>query len=176
MVCECNKEPDSTIGLLLPTALSLPALFPLLSHIWTNLKGGSRWLLPVVPAGNSNPSGTLTLAPPANHHKNPKPGSGPAWELPCSPQRAHYMSNKPLDTLLLSAVSLVSTSKANLGCEGAGGGSSLFLWNGPNSDIYLNKAVTKNGRGEGDNIYSAHPGRVSSSNKIIGENSTKKLL
>ena len=40
----------------------------------------------------------------------------------------------------------------------------------------VNKAVIKNGREKEKNIYSAHTIRMSSSNKITGKTSTKKLL
>lgn len=84
------------------------------------------------------------------------------------------MSNKlftPFGCVGVYVLSLVSTFKASFGW-----GSILFLQNGPNSELYLNKAVIKNGRGEEENIHSAHPIRLANSNKTTGENSTKKLL
>lgn len=175
MVCEHTKEADSASSFTADSFKS-PCSFPFCptsGQTRQEIPGGSlRWSQQEIQT-TQEPSPWPHLL---TTTKTPDQAQDLLGSCPGPLRELHNMSNKPLDTLLLSAVSSVSTSKANLGGEGAEGGSILFLWNGPTSEIYLNKAVIKNGRGEEDNIYSAHHGRSSSSNKIIGENSTKKLL
>lgn len=165
--------------------LSLTLLSSSVPHL-SKLKENTRWLAPLVPAGNSNHSSSPT----PHHHKNPSQSPFPAL-------LSHFRTC--LGTSLLSLESFIIwaikfftpswrcvcgvcmcghqwTSKANVG-GGWGWGSILFLWSGPNSELYHNKAVIKNERGdEEEHIYSAHRIRLSSSNKITGENSTTKLL
>jgi len=63
-------------------------------------------------------AGTLSVA---SHPKNNKSQTsqfifGPAWGLPCSPQKD--MNNKPFRTLLMCVWLLVLTSEPNLGLGG----------------------------------------------------------